>query len=309
MDDTVDILSVSGSGALFEGPVWDARSGQLYWVDILLRNLYRLDIRSGSISSWSAPERCSAVIPMAKNAHEFLVPGERRIWLFDSGSGQFSSWIDLAGEPENNRCNDAKCDPWGALWLGSMDLDEQALTGAHWRVSADGRADCIRTGLGIANTWCWDATRQRVYWADSKSGNIYVSSFGSTDGLVEVSQGFELFVRSSDAPGVPDGSAIDMDGNTWNARWGSGLVIGFDPEGREIARLPTGWKYPTSCAFYGSGMNKLAVTCASTAFVDSRVPTSAEPRTTSAAIISVRTGTTGAEVALFGVYEERDTYL
>ena len=86
-------------------------------------------------------------------------------------------------------------------------------------------------------------------------------------------------------------------------------MIGFDPEGREIARLPTGWKYPTSCAFYGSGMNKLAVTCASTAFVDSRVPTSAEPRTTSAAIISVRTGTTGAEVALFGVYEERDTYL
>lgn len=300
MKNPIEILAVSKSGALFEGPAWDARSEHLFWVDIARRYLYRWKVRLNSLSRWRTPERCSAVIPLTTTDLQFLVPGERKIWLFDSDSGEFTSWIGLTEEPENNRCNDAKCDPTGALWVGSMDLEEQTITGAHWRVHAHRQADRVRTGVGIANTWCWDEKRQVVYWADSKAGNIYVSEYILIDGRIEVSNKADVFVGNSDAPGVPDGSAIDTEGNIWNARWGSGLVIGFSPDGREISRLSTEWKYPTSCAFYGPGLSRLAITCASPAYVDTRSQEMTDQRTSSAALISIKTGSQGAQVALFG---------
>lgn len=304
MTDTIEVLKLSRSGELFEGPAWDARLNELYWVDITQKKVFSWNGLINRLRVWCAPESCSAAIPVAASRNSLIIPGMGRLWVLDTVSGVFKTWMSLDGEPRYNRCNDSKCDPIGMLWVGTMDDNEKEICGAHWRVSEDGRAVRKRRGLGVANTWCWDEVRKRVYWADSKSGNIFVSDYYLDNGGIAVSEHSEVFVSSSYVPGVPDGSAIDMEGNIWNARWGCGLVIGFDPNGREIKRFSTGWKYPTSCAFYGQDLQKLAVTCASSSFVEPDLKGSIDPKLISAGLLSLDTGTSGANVELFGADKE-----
>jgi len=42
-----------------------------------------------------------------------------------------------------------------------------------------------------------------------------------------------LFFEAPDY-GIPDGSAIDVDGCVWNARWDGGAILRITPEGKVI---------------------------------------------------------------------------
>jgi sugar lactone lactonase YvrE len=117
-------------------------------------------------------------------------------------------------------------------------------------------------GIGISNTLAWDVARHRMYFGDSMIGAIYAMDFRIDNGIPELGPP-EQFAGCNLAPGVPDGSAIDIDGNLWNARWDGGCVVCIDPEGRVIRTLDVKARRPTSCAFYGPNRSILAVTTAS----------------------------------------------
>ena len=71
-----------------------------------------------------------------------------------------------------------------------------------------------------------------------------------------------------DGRGTPDGLTVDAHGDLWVAIWGAGRIQRYTPEGelREELLLPAAQS--TSCAFAGTGLNRLYVTTASEGFSD-----------------------------------------
>lgn len=246
-------------GDLYEGPYFNRADGHLWWVDIPRRLVLRAQA-GGSVKQFAGPERLSAIVGTENDG--MLLTGERSLWLLNPSTSSFERLCVLECEPMQNRCNDAKCDPFGNLWFGTMDDSERQRVGQLWCLTVNGEIISYMRNIGISNTLAWDSTRNRMYFADSMIGTIYVMDFRIRDGIPELGAA-EQFVGSDLAPGVPDGSAIDVDGNLWNARWDGGCVVCIDPEGRVTRSLDIGARRPTSCAFYGTDLSTLAVTTAS----------------------------------------------
>ncbi|MGY4867403.1 SMP-30/gluconolactonase/LRE family protein [Mycolicibacterium elephantis] len=260
MTPTARLLSPSlPQGVLYEGPYFSRADGHLWWVDIPRSVVLRARL-NGLVERFAGPERISAVV--GTFGHAMLLTGERSLWVLDPRKSTFKRLLSLEDEPLQNRCNDAKCDPFGNLWFGTMDDSELQSSGKLWCLTVGGELLCFMEGIGISNTLAWDLTRHCMYFGDSKRGVIFVMDFRLSDGLPELGPA-EQFVGPDLAPGVPDGSAIDVDGNLWNARWDGGCVVCINPNGEVVRILDVKARRPTSCAFYGPNQSILAVTTAS----------------------------------------------
>jgi sugar lactone lactonase YvrE len=90
-------------------------------------------------------------------------------------------------------------------------------------------------------------------------GDIYVLDFDEDKSQIECRS---IFFPKDDAPGVPDGSAIDEEGYLWNARWDGGCVIRISPDGKLDCIVEVPALRPTSCAFGGADMKTLYITSA-----------------------------------------------
>ena len=246
-------------GLLYEGPYWSAKRRSLWWVDIVGKAVFCRD-EHGSIRQYHMPEKVSAVVETADD--RLLLTGQKRLLALEPDSGHYVVAFELNEEPAGNRCNDAKCDPFGNLWFGSMDDAEEASTGALWCLTRSGQVHRFFGGVGISNTLAWDIERQRMYFGDSRLGTIFTMNYRVVDGIPELGPK-ELFAGPDVAVGIPDGSAVDAEGNLWNARWDGGCVICLNPDGRLIQTIDVGAKRPTSCAFAGVRLDTLVVTTAS----------------------------------------------
>ena len=115
----VRIIEGSGRSLLGEGPLWSARENALYWVDILGQRLHRLSLADDRITGWEMPEPIGWVIER-RSAPGFIAG-------FASGFAEVMLdplAIRPIGDPEpelpGNRMNDAKADPAGRIWAGTM---------------------------------------------------------------------------------------------------------------------------------------------------------------------------------------------
>src|SRR5206468_1394611 len=62
--------------------------------------------------------------------------------------------------------------------------------------------------------------------------------------------------------GLPDGLAVDAAGGLWVAFYDGGAVHRFSADGAHQATITLGASRPTSCAFIGAGLDRLAITTA-----------------------------------------------
>lgn len=250
---------------LGEGPHYDAAARRLYWVDIVAGEAWSLDPASGETKTWSFGQPVSAVVP--RKAGGLLVALAHRLVFLDPETGTHTPFVAPEGDITDNRSNEARVDPEGRFWLGTMQNnigpDEEAIPvehaqGALYRVLPDGTVTAMAKGIGIANTLCWDEARGRLYFADSFAGTISVYDWDKAGGTIANRR---LFVGRHER-GVPDGSAIDAEGFLWNARWDGSCLIRYAPDGTIDRIVETPVKRPTSCVFAGDDLKTLYVTSA-----------------------------------------------
>ena len=243
---------------LAEGPVWLPNESTVAWVDIP-NGLALWKGASGSGELSRLPEKISAVIPLTSGG--YLYTGQRRLWKTMDEKNQPAVLAELTEEPFGNRCNDAKCDPWGNLWFGTIDDAERVRSGALWCLGANGCLRRLLHDVGVSNTLAWDVTRGRMYFGDSMRRVIWAFELRGSEQAPELGEATPL-AGSSQAAGSPDGSAIDTEGCLWNARWDGHCVVRLSPDGRclETVRLPV--QRPTSCCFGGEELQQLFVTSA-----------------------------------------------
>jgi sugar lactone lactonase YvrE len=254
---------------LGEGPYYDDRTGRVGWVDILGRVVLWRELDSGATGSLATAGHVGAAVPREGGGLVLCLPegpvlrdpdgGHRRLGTFadaDRAAGRTGS----GGGPAL-RANDAKADPSGRLWLGTMAYDESPGAGALYRLDP-GAPGPVRVldQVTISNGLGWSLDGTLMYYVDTPTRRIDVFDYDGQTGTVA---GRRPFAVVEDGAGSPDGLCVDAAGGVWVALWGGGAVRRYAPDGGLDRVVPVGTPLVTSCAFAAPAYDLLIVTTAS----------------------------------------------
>lgn len=247
--DTTDVLG--------ESPCWAAATGLLYWVDLRAPALHRLDPATGEVRSWPMPDLIGAVV--GRRSGGMVVAVRHGLYGFEPETAVLTPLATVDPGPPEHRLNDAKCDPTGRIFCGSMWDFGLHSTGGLYRVEPGGFVTQMRPAVTIANAIAFAPDGRALYFTDTRLGAIERADYEPATGEIGP---WSLFAAADAAPGRPDGATVDADGYLWNARYQGGCLARFAPDGRldRLIALPV--SQPTSCAFGGSDLRTLYVTTA-----------------------------------------------
>lgn len=256
MPKVVDAELVCKSTArIGEGPTWDSRSNRLIWNDIPAGDLHLFDPESGDDQVVNVGEPLGTAVPRASGG--FLLAVKSGFATIDLDTEKVEHiW---QGVPDDLRMNDAKCDPAGRFWAGTMG-DGSTPNGTLYRLDPDLTVTPVVDGLKISNGLAWTADGKTMYFIDSMSYGIDAFDYDVDTGaatnrrrVFDVGGGDEL----------PDGMTIDIDDCIWVATWGGHHVLRLTPTGEidvEVRVPPTA---SSSCTFGGPNLDTLYITTAS----------------------------------------------
>lgn len=247
-----------GGAVLGEGPVWDDRTGLLYWVDIERGRICRFDPKSRSNQEWLLGTRVGFAVLTERG--DMIAGTQKGLMRFSLQTGLQSRFANPEKHLPNNRFNDGKCDLQGRLWAGTMSIIETETKGSLYRI--DGSEIARQYGpVGISNGLAWSGDSKTFYYIDSPKRRVDAFDFDSQKGeITNARVAFDLDERL----GTPDGMCIDAEDMIWVALWGGWGVGRFDPKSGELltkVRVPVACV--TSCCFGGSDFKDLYITTAS----------------------------------------------
>ena len=240
---------------LGEGPLWHPERGQLFWFDILGRALLGRD--GDRPLRWELDELASAAGWIDRE--HLLVASETGLWRFGIATGQRELVAALPHEGGRLRSNDGRADPWGGFWIGMMGKKAEAGAGGLWRLWR-GELRRLHGGITIPNAICFDAGRERAYFADTRAGTVWAQPLDPGTGWPAGEP--RAFLELAEAGFHPDGAVVDAEGRFWNAQWGAGRVACYDPDGRFVRAERFGATRTSCPAFGGAGLDTLFVTTA-----------------------------------------------
>lgn len=251
-----------------EGAVWHAAESALYWVDIQRFLIHRFDEATQSVRTWLFDEPVTALTLTDRDDTLMAVFGSRA-QLWRPASNALGKVFFRLAEWPRMRCNDARTDPRGSLWIGTMrnnvgldgeDVNVSFDGGVLYRIDPDGAVSEWKRDIGISNTVAWSPAGDRFYFGDSAANVIYVYKYNKQTGEISGETPFlDRFER-----GFPDGSTVDAEGCLWNTRPGAGCIVRIGPDGalRQTVDLPI--PNPSTCTFGGADLCTLYITSAGT---------------------------------------------
>ncbi len=241
---------VANVGAVLgEGPLWDAREGVLYWLDIKGGKRFRYHPQTKSVVTYAIDGMFSAMAPRRNGG--FIAAARDGFFRLSIENGNVLSQPIINPEIDlpRNRFNDGKADPAGGFWAGTMDDNEEKASGAWWRLSPKGEAVKLIDDFMVTNGPAFDRGRGRVFLTDSAKRIIYVAD---TDGA---SLGaLSTFLQFGKDDGYPDGMEVDCEGCLWVAFWDGSCVRRFSGSGQKIAEIALPIPRPTSLAIAKAGL-------------------------------------------------------
>lgn len=250
-------MLVRVGGRLLEGPAWDADAGRVLLVDILGERLHVVDWRSGGVSTTEAARTTTAWIPWEGGGSALVTRDGLRRVPGDVAEGPGELVVPIETDLVANRSNDAKCDPAGRLWVGTMADDESPGAGSLYRIDRDLHCTRVLRSLTISNGMGWSSDGRRMYFVDSPTRRVDVLDYELDTGEARARR---PWADTTGFGGDPDGLTVDAEDGVWVAMHDGGVVLRFDPRGRHVATVRVPVARPTSCAFAGPGLDRLVVT-------------------------------------------------
>lgn len=239
-----------------EGPAWDARTGTLWWVDILNCTVWQGGL-DGPGKPFQVPDHVGAVLPAA-NTEELLLVMRDGFYRRNAAGELTALAAPLAQEPEI-RFNDAKCDPAGRAFGGTMPYESAEGRAALFRLDVPDTATTVVPEMGLANGLGWSPDGALMYLVDSAANRVDVFDYDAGTGTMV---GRRTFLQIADGDGMPDGLCVDDDGCVWLALWGAGRIRQYSPGGELLREVALPVSQPTSMCFAGTGLDTLVITTA-----------------------------------------------
>ncbi|WP_217592866.1 SMP-30/gluconolactonase/LRE family protein [Cohnella sp. GbtcB17] len=255
---TVELVS-DAQARLGEGPVWDARDGKLYWVDILSHrvHIHHPQEPAGDGAMELAPY-VSSIVP--RRSGGFALTLQDGFYVCDSAGGGLTRLAEVEASVPGNRFNDGKCDPAGRYLAGTMSMNDEPGRGALYSLDAGHAVATLVQDVGISNGLAWSGDGATLYYIDTPTQRVVAFDYDTASGAVANRR---VVVEVPTDEGSPDGMTIDAEGMLWIAHWGGWQVSRWNPAtGEKLLSVPVPASQVTSCAFGGERLDRLYITTA-----------------------------------------------
>jgi sugar lactone lactonase YvrE len=249
-----------------EGAVWDSDQCALHWADINRFIMHRYLPAGKATESWLFGEPVVSVnLTTIPGQLPLVLASHVAFWSPDAHP-ELAVIYSLPAAPAI-RFNDAKVDPRGSLWAGTMrnnvgpdgeDLDIEFAEGTLYRLDPDGSASEWMHRIGISNALAWSPDHSTYYFGDTIANAIYSFAFDRLTGTISMRRPFFTGYDKD----LPDGSAMDAEGCLWVTRPFAGCLVRVRPDGSIDRTVPLPVSKPTTCAFGGPGLRTLFITSA-----------------------------------------------
>jgi sugar lactone lactonase YvrE len=237
-----------------EGPIWDADTERLWWIDITGRRVHRSVPATGADCSWPVEGQPGGVLMDTTGAVVVGMPDG--LAYLDLDDATVTLALEVEGDKPENRLNDIKSDGHGRIWAGSMAYDKgEGKAALH--LAANGTVTTVVRDLTISNGPAVDERAGRLYLADT--GRMVVDVFDLDAERAELSDRRRL-VDCSDEKTWPDGMTVDDEGMLWVALGRSSAVDRYRPDGALDGKVEIPTSNPTSVAFGGTDGGDLYIT-------------------------------------------------
>ena len=218
------------------------------------------------MKSWFFEEPVTALILTDRDDTFAVALGSRLIFWEPKSDTRREHGFKLPDWPKV-RSNDARADPRGSLWLGSMRNNVNpdgssgktgGKDGVLYRIDADSTVSEWKHGVGIGNTMAWSPDQSTFYFGDTLANTVWTYDYNPATGAITTERPFLTgFERGS-----PDGSQVDSGGFLWNCRYEGQCIVRVHPSGsiEQVVEMPV--SNITSCTFGGPDLKTLYVTTA-----------------------------------------------
>ena len=256
MTPTVDCIQ-KVDAQLGETPLWDARTNQLWWIDIEQPRLWRLDPSTGETSSLPQPGTYLGSLALTQSGRQLVARDLDLVILDGAAATPFASTPDEI--MPQTRLNDGRVDAKGRLWIGTMDNALSNGFGSLYRVDTDGTMHRQLNNVIVSNGIAFDPGGRHMYFTDTRR---YITWKLTLDEAGDTVTDREVFADYSATGDRPDGACIDADGCLWQAFFAGGKVVRYAPDGRIDREIALPATNPTCLCFGGPDLKTLFVTTA-----------------------------------------------
>jgi sugar lactone lactonase YvrE len=242
---------------LGEGPMWHPSEKCLYWVDILGKKLHRLDTSLNAYQNFSFDFMPGAVLPTDSGL--LLIAFENGIATFDTHTLAVEYLTQFHENQPDMRCNDAKCDPFGNLWFGTMSKTAASEAGNLYCLTPNLDLSIKIPKTTISNGTIWNKEGTKMYYIDSIKDSIRSYDFDKF--TLEITN--EKTIIHHPEMRYFDGMTIDTEGMLWVAHCTKSCIRRWNPEtGKELLKIDLPVPKVTSLTFGGEDYKTLFITTA-----------------------------------------------
>lgn len=239
---------------LGEGPLWHPERKQLFWFDILSKQL--MTRSDETPRRWQFDEIVSAAGWIDRD--HLLIASETQLFQLNLETGREDHVCPVEADDPSTRSNDGRADRQGGFWIGTMGKSAEDGKGSIHRYYR-GELRRLVEGIAIPNAICFSPDGTRAYYTCTKTRKVMtlpLDGDGWPDGEAQV------FLDLT-ADGLnPDGAVTDADGNFWNAQWGAFRVACYGPDGSFRSAYDIPAKHSSCPAFGGDNLTTLYCTSA-----------------------------------------------
>jgi sugar lactone lactonase YvrE len=256
LDPKVTILSDIAC-ELGEGPSYDPATDTLWWFDILGCKLLEHSFPDGRTRAHDLPVMASAIAFTKEGAQ--VLATERGVERRNAATGRLELLAPIEADDAATRSNDSRVHQSGAFWIGTMGKKAEKRAGSIYHYAV-GKVTRLFPEITIPNSICFSPAGDIAYFADTDRNMLYRVATDPATGLPAGEPA--LFLDQRRQPGGIDGSVCDAEGVIWNARWGSGRLDAYDPDGRLLRSIAVPARQSSCPAFVGRDAGRIAVTSA-----------------------------------------------
>lgn len=252
-------LALKAEAIVGESPVWSVKESVLYWVDITRGEIHRFNPRSGKDERFRLEEPVSALALRKKGG--LVITMRDGFAFFDTETGKLEMINDPESDMPDNRFNDAKCDPQGRFWGGTMCSSGWNMPkGSLYRLDTNLKVKCMRREVITSNGMGWSLDSRTMYHTESFRYAIFAFDFDPETGGISNRRLYASVDKSTGA--FPDGLTVDSEGFVWSVHNAIGKVVRYNPQGEIVSEVKVPVPRPCGCAFGGEGLDELYITTA-----------------------------------------------